>query len=390
MNRREFIVSSLASIPVLTWSARSLAALEGAKSRVLVLVELAGGNDGLRTVIPYGDADYRRLRPTLAIERDRVMMLDERVGLHPGLEPLMNSWNAGDLAVVQGVGYENPNRSHFRSIEIWETASDSEEYLSTGWVVRSSARLADASEPTTLIVMGDRVEGPMAGGDSHPDLHPIVIDDPARFFSQVRSIDANAAVGGNNALRHILEVQDDLTAASRSFERVIASKRIDEDVFGSRPFGRQLATAARILASDLPVRAIKITLDGFDTHARQQPTHDRLMAELGEGLGALRKTLIASGDWGRVLIMTYSEFGRRAAENGSYGTDHGAAAPHFMLGGRVLGGLYGQAPRLDDLTDGDVRFAVDFRSLYATVARRWWGVSDGTFAQYAPVECIRG
>ncbi len=386
MNRREFIISSLASVPVLTWSTRSLAALDGAKPRVLVLVELAGGNDGLRTVIPYASADYRRLRPTLAPDRDRVLTLDASIGLHGGLEPLMASWSAGDLAIVQGVGYENPNRSHFRSIEIWETGSDAEEYVSTGWVARSSTRLPGALEPTALIVMGDRVEGPMAGGEHRP----IVIDDPTRFFGQVRSIDTNTAVGGNGALRHILEVQDELTAASRSFERVIASKRIDESVFGGRPFGRQLDTAVRILTSDLPVRAIKVTLDGFDTHARQQPMHDRLMAELGEGLGALRKTLIDSGDWGRVLVMTYSEFGRRAAENGSYGTDHGAAAPHFMLGGRVLGGLYGQPPRLDDLADGDVRFAVDFRSLYATVVRRWWGIADDALARFAPVECVRG
>lgn len=341
-------------------------------SRVLLLVELKGGNDGLNTVIPYADPHYRRLRPGIGLAREKVLQLDERLGLHDRLEPLMESWKARDLAIVQGVGYPNPNRSHFRSIEIWDTASSSTQTLSEGWVARAleHATLPKGVGVDSIVI--DNNSLPVMG----PDLRTIVMQDAENFLRQAQAMKDDRPIddGGNPALHHLLAVRREINAAAAGLHEKLRAASAPAQEYGQDgPLGRQLDLATRIITAQVPVVAVKIALGGFDTHANQAPTHDRLLGLLAHGLATFRRNMIAAGRWDDVLVLTYSEFGRRAKENASGGTDHGTAAPHFVMGGKVAGGLHGAYPSLTDLQDGDLRYAVDFRDVYSTIARGCWG-----------------
>lgn len=354
--------------------------------RVLVLVELRGGNDGLNTVVPYQDEQYYRLRPQLAVPRQNVMQLSAQLGFNPALEPLMPVWRAGELAFVLGVGYPDPNRSHFRSIEIWDTASNSNETLQTGWIARLFAR---QKPPATFaadgIVLG-LDPGPLRG----PNVRTITMREPQRFLERARQVQPTAVQTSNRALAHLLTVQNELSQAATRLQGTVAVSPEPDTAFPSTPLGRQLQVVARLLTSRTPVAVLKVSHGSFDTHSNQRTTHDRLLRELAEALVAFRQAMQTANLWQHVAVMTYAEFGRRAAENGSAGTDHGTAAPHFLLGGRVRGGLYGQQPSLTNLADGDMRHVVDYRSLYATVARRWWGIT-GDFLQgrkFPVLDCL--
>ncbi|SRR6185437_2820603 len=339
--------------------------------RVLMLIELNGGNDGLNTLIPYGDERYYQARPRVAIPRERVLQLNEKVGLHYSLEPLMPLWREQELAWVQGVGYANPNRSHFRSIEIWETGSDSEQILDEGWL----ARLFEASPPppdftADGIVLGRRDAGPLSG----KTVRTVALEDPQQFLTQASHVPAIEQTSSNRALAHILQVQRELTHAAGDLTRRLEQSSSLQTSFPASPIGRQLQTAAQLLSAKVPVAVIKVSIGSFDTHANQLNHHERLLKELAEGIVAFRHAVEQAGQWDSVLIMTYSEFGRRVGENASTGTDHGTAAPHLLLGGMVKGGLYGTAPSLADLQEGDLRHHIDYRSLYRTVITNWWGL----------------
>jgi uncharacterized protein (DUF1501 family) len=341
-------------------------------TRILLLVELKGGNDGLNTVIPYADPRYQQLRPGIAVARARTVQLDEHVGLHEKLAPLMESWKAGDLAIVQGVGYANPNRSHFRSIEIWDTASAANQTLSEGWVARAfdGNKRPKGSGVDSIVV--DTNSLPMMG----PDLRTIVMQDAENFLRQAQAMKDKPGVsdGGNPALRHLLAVRQEANAAAAALSaKLRAAPAPAHDYPNGQLFGRQLDLATRIIAAGVPVVAVKVALGGFDTHANQVPVHENLLGALANGLATFRKNMIAANRWDDVLVLTYSEFGRRARQNASGGTDHGAAAPHFAMGGKVKGGLHGAYPSLADLQDGDLRHTVDFRDVYSTVARGCWG-----------------
>ncbi len=371
MDRRQFLKWTGAASALMLAPGVSIARPSGSVAdRVLVLVELAGGNDGLNTLVPYSDPAYLKARPSLAIERDQVLQLSSAVGLNPALEPLMAAWKGGDLAVLQGVGYPSPNRSHFRSIEIWETGSDSDETLQDGWL----GRLLDGRIPADYaaggVVLGAEDAGPLQG-----DVRAFVTRDPAQLIKAARRLrPAPSSPTTNKALAHILSVQDDLIRGAA----LINARHGQADLHGVRfprgPFGQQVESAARLIIGGVPTAAIKISLGGFDTHAGQQGPHQRLLDDLGQGLAALRLALVKASLWDKVLIVTYSEFGRRVAENGSGGTDHGAASAHLALGGRVVGGLHGAQPSLTDLDGGDLKHTLDFRALYAEIARSWWGL----------------
>ena len=352
--------------------------------RVLVLVELFGGNDGLNTVVPYADPEYHRLRPTLAIGRDRVLHLDERLGLHPSLASLMPLWRNGELAIALGVGYPDPNLSHFRSIRIWDTASNSREVIEEGWI----ARLLAETPPATRIgaagaVLGRNSLGPLAGREPIA----LILDDPRRFLSEASRMEETPRRSGNRALVHITGVQERLLHAAGALTENNLQTVEPGATFPRSPLGRRLETVARLIVGGLAVPAFKVSLVGFDTHAGQAGIHARLLRQLADGLAAFATAMKAHGLWDRVLVMTYAEFGRRVAENGSRGTDHGTAAPHFMLGGRVRGGFYGAQPPLADTQDGNLVHRLHFRSLYATAAREWWGL-DARFIPEKPLGCI--
>jgi len=368
MDRRRFLTIGTASLVAAALPGLSSGRSSTGYGRLLVLIELKGGNDGLNTVVPYADPAYYALRPRLAVRREDVIRLDERTGLNPALEPLASSWKAGDLAIVQGVGYPQPNLSHFRSIEIWDTASKSDEYLNDGWLARAFvARPVPADYAADGIVVGSSEFGPLTGQGTRA----IALNDTDQFLRQAR-LAGGTARRGNASLNHILKVQDDISQAAAHLNPNISFRT----EFPKSPFGNAVRTAAQLAASPAGVCAIRVSLNGFDTHQNQPPVHQRLLRELAEGLAALKGALVETGRWNSTLAMTYAEFGRRAQENNSNGTDHGTAAAHFVTGGLVRGGLYGQAPRLDRLEGGNLQHAVDFRSLYATALETWWGVDS--------------
>ena len=342
-------------------------------SRILLLVELKGGNDGLNTVIPYADPIYRTLRPGIGLARERVLQLDEHVGLHARLEPLMDAWQVHDFAIVQGVGYPDPNRSHFRSIEIWDTAAPSNQTLSEGWVARALQHALPRKPGVDGIVI-DTNALPLMGAD----LRTVVMEDAEAFLRQAQVLKDDAIDdGGNLALRHLLAVRREVNEAAAGLREKLQAAPRPARAYASSPFGQQLDLATRLIAGGALARAVKIALAGFDTHANQTPTHDALLAALAEGLATFRRNMIVAGRWDDVVVLTYSEFGRRAGQNASDGTDHGTAAPLFVLGGRVRGGLHGSYPSLADLEEGDLRHTVDFRDVYSAIARGCWDQSIG-------------
>lgn len=390
MQRREFLRSAAAwplaraAAPLLSFGAAEVAVADAPAAagyrRPLVLVELKGGNDGFNTLVPYADPAYYALRPKIAIARDDVLQLSDRVGLHPALAPLMPSWQDGKLAVLQGVGYPQPNLSHFRSIEIWDTASSSADYLQDGWLTRTfTTRPVPASFAADGVIIGSQDLGPLAGGGTRA----IALGDTEQFLRRARLAQPGLA-GGNHALAHILKVEGDIVQAASH----LSGRTTFTTAFPSGPFGSAVRTACQILANPTGVAAVRVTLSGFDTHAGQPGTQARLLGEIAAGLVALRSALTEIGQWDDTLVLTYAEFGRRPKENQNNGTDHGTANVHFALGGRVRGGLHGAAPDLARLSgDGNVAYALDFRDVYATVIERWWGMDSraALAGKFAPV-----
>lgn len=358
------------------------------RRRTLVLVELAGGNDGLNTVIPYDDPAYKAARPRIAIDRNQALHLDHRLAFHPALEPMMSGWKARELAVVSGVGYERPNRSHFRSIDIWETASDSNQVLEDGWIARVlKDQKRDTRSVADAVVLGGKSSRVVAGNG----IKAVAMTDPDRFVRQARGMRSSNRRSRNPALAHILSVQSQIDQAAYRLGEIAARTRAVHGAFQGR-LGQQLRVAARLILADARIPVIKVSLGGFDTHINQTGRHRNLMRQFGQNLGAFRDALKQGGAWDRVLVMTYSEFGRRVRQNGSGGTDHGTAAPLFMMGGRVRGGLYGAQPSLTNLDAGDMRYAVDYRRAYASAAQEWLELSSArsVLGKHRPLGLIRG
>ncbi len=392
MNRRDFLratggaATALSAGPVLSRAALA-AGGHDFNNRVLVLVELNGGNDGINTVIPYADRAYQTSRPQLAIPRDQVLTLDERLGFHPALGPLMDAWSAGDLAVALGVGYPQPDRSHFRSIEIWNTGSASDQVLSRGWAsgVYGETNITHDQIADALILSGD--SGPFFG----PGISAIRLDNPDRFVDRADRMEAGGMAAGGSALDHILNTRATVVAAASEIEQRLRAAGELGVAFPTGgpagPFGRSLEVAARVIASGIDIPAIKLTLGSFDTHAGQANQHRNLLTQLGAGFAAFRQAMIGTDNWDRVLVMSYAEFGRRVGQNGSGGTDHGTAAPHFVMGGGVNGGFFGEQPSLVDLDAGDLKYTMDYRSLLASATQTWWGLPEAsqTLGAHRPV-----
>lgn len=385
MDRREFLSAvGAATVTLLLPDAAFGQRVAGDYSKLVILVELKGGNDGLNTVVPYTDPAYYDLRPRLAVPREQVLQLDQRTGLNPALEPLMPLWSSGELAIVQSVGYPGANLSHFRSIEIWDTASRSNEYRSDGWLARAFAAVPPPARfAADAVVVGGAEMGPFAGTSTRA----IALTNTEQFLRQAR-LAAPVGSAHNQALGHILRVEQDIARAAAK----LGSGQSFQQSFPRSAFGNAIRTAAQVAASRAGVAAVKVSLGGFDTHSNQPGTHARLLKDLAEGLAALRAALLEIGRWDNALVLTYAEFGRRPRENLSRGTDHGTANAHFVLGGRVRGGLYGLTPGLSRLDgNGNLPFAVDFRDLYATVLEGWWGVdSAGALnGRFAPIDLLR-
>ncbi len=379
MDRRQFLRATALTPLVGQLNGVTWAAAPTGYQNLLVLIELKGANDGLNTVVPYADPLYAKLRPRIALATDQVLKISDREALHPNLKPLMALWENKELAVVQGLGYPNPNLSHFRSIEIWDTASKSEEYLDAGWLARTfAAAPAPASFAADGVVVGSNDMGPLSGTGART----ISLADTRQFLQQAKLASVRADER-NAALKHIMNIENEIIHAASKLN----TNHVFKTEFPRGAFGNQVRTAAQLVASKAGIATIRLTLGSFDTHANQQGPHGNLLKELAEGIAALKAAMSELNRWDSTLVMTYAEFGRRPKENQSGGTDHGTANVHIVTGGKVAGGLYGAGPQLDQLDGGgNLQFAVDFRSMYATVIEQWWGgdaakVLNGKYAR---------
>lgn len=385
MKRREFL-NCIGGAGLLAL-APNLAAAVGSTpyQRLLILVELKGGNDGLNTVVPYADPNYHALRPRIGIKREDVLPISGQLGFHPSLQALLPLWQAKELAVVQGVGYPDPNLSHFRSIEIWDTASKSDEYLQQGWLARSFARTPPpAAFAADAVVVGSQDMGPLVGGR-----RVVALSNPEQFSRLARLAEGGGAMGGG-PLAHIQRVEADIRQAAAKLATSGPAFAFTTE-FPQGGFGATVRTACQVLGAGVEIAVLRLTLSGFDTHQSQPGAHGNLLGQLAEGLAALRSALIELKLWERTLVMTYAEFGRRPRENQSNGTDHGTANVHFALGGAVRGGVYGESPNLARLdASGNMLFNVDYRRLYATVLERWWRLDsrEALGSGFAPLDFL--
>jgi uncharacterized protein (DUF1501 family) len=374
----------------------------GKDGTILVVLQMAGGNDGLNLVVPYADDIYYRSRPKLGLPADKVLKLNSYAGLNGKLTGLKALFDEGHLSVVQGVGYPNPNRSHFRSTEIWQTASDADRNQSEGWLGRYFDNCCAGADPTVGVAIGE--EMPQAFAAKTPT--GITFSQPEQFrwrpsekvegrMSAEESFfrQLNGSGGGEETLLTASEggsigaipgksktdlstidfLQRTALDAQLSSDKILAiARKYESNV--PYPQGRlaaSLSMTARMIAGGLPTRVYYVSQGGFDTHAGQVNAHERLMGELNDALSAFATDLKQQGNFDRVLLITFSEFGRRVVENANGGTDHGAAAPMFIVGGAVKPGLFGNYPSLSDLDYGDLKFNTDFRSVYGTVLDEW-------------------
>lgn len=362
MQRRQVLRAGVA-VTAATFVGWARAATLDAPPRLLVLIELRGGNDGLNTLVPGDDGRYHDLRPRLALRGGSVVPLAPGAALHASLAPWLPLWSAGEMAVLQGVGYPDSDLSHFRSIEIWDTASASSEIVQSGWLTRvaeSSGLFKAASADGVILGAADL--GPFTGG-----ARAVALADTQRFANQARLATPGTAAA-RGALAHVVRVENDIVRAGAE----LTPTQTLSTEFPRTPFGQAVHQAALVAASRR-VPVIRITLAGFDTHQNQLALHAALLKQVADGVVALRTALQEAGVWNDTLVLTYSEFGRRPRENGSGGTDHGTASVHFAFGPKVRRGLYGAPPALDRLdANGNLPYSIDFRSVYATVLERWW------------------
>ncbi len=361
-------------------------ALAPGGKRSLLVVQLGGGNDGLNTLVPFGQEQYYRLRPGLAIPAKEALPIADGVGLHPSLKFLKSLYDRGMVGVVQGVGYPNPNRSHFRSMEIWHTANPSQ-YVHSGWLGRYLEACPEACQTGSgvpAVSIGDTLPGAFW---TERIMVPTIASlqtfkyqtDPRNVADRAAQLQAAQDVQLRDAVLRPYEQllsQAAISAvqASEEVQRVASSYQTPV-TYPTDPFGASLKLIAQILAGDLGTRIFYVSLGGFDTHANQPNTHRDLLARLDNGLKAFCQDLDRLGRTDDMIIMTFSEFGRRARQNGSNGTDHGTAEPMFVIGGKIKGGMYGAYPSLSDLdANGDLKFNTDFRSVYGSVMQQWMGV----------------
>jgi len=365
---------------------------------ILVLVQLAGGNDGLNTVIPYEDPEYYRLRPTLGIKKADALRIDDHLGLHPSLAGLHALMGEGRAGIIQNVGYPNPNHSHFRSGEIWETGSQSSEFLPSGWIGRFLDNACAGDDGT-------------AGSGGDPVAVHVTNELPQSFLSGKPHSTFGLRNGGNRSkenlafLEKLVKDDDHEANANASFLRatmmdaLVTEQRVQKIINGYRPesvypgngFAQSLRNVASLISAGLSTRVYFVSLGGFDTHSNQANTHANQLRTLSEGLAAFQKDLISKKLDSQVLTMTFSEFGRRPNENESRGTDHGTAAPLFVMGSALKGSLYGTPPSLNNLPKNqDLTFSTDFRQVYATVLDKWFSApTDQVLGKtYAPLPFI--
>ena len=404
--RREFLNNGLGfvalglSVPTMLMSASQAIAADKTtparaknSDKILVVIEMAGGNDGLNTVAPIGDPLYAKLRPTIGVKANEAVKIDQGLALHPGLGALGKLYEKGQLAVVTGVGYPNPNRSHFQSMDIWQTGELTQNARErSGWLARYFDEDGHfAGNPLAGVALGGAL--PLALWSQNSPAS--VIGDARNFGFEARGnareqqlatlktlYDQNGIEGGTvaaGASDFIRNVGEGIYGSSDAIKTAL--KSYDERAAKGANYPRDnglangLQTVAKLITGGLGTRVYYLSMGGFDTHANQPGQHAYLLRQLAEAVAAFNADLELQGRGNDVMVMTFSEFGRRAQENGGAGTDHGAASVMFVTGASVKGGVHGDYPKLDDLDDGDLKHHTDFRRVYSTVLGRWLGVS---------------
>lgn len=387
LSRREFLgrtaagvscVSLAGVMPRLFVAAANAAVVADKSDHVLVVVELAGGNDGLNTVIPFENDLYYKNRPTLGVPKDQVLRLGDQIGLGPTMGPMQELFKEGKLAIVQGVGYPEPDRSHFRSMEIWHTASTAKKVPLTGWlgrIVDEQVKPDQADQLPALAFTGALPQAFQAEHFAVPVIQQIEQfaaapgdGQPKEKLLKKLSTAPDAKSGTVGYLRQQAD------AVYRTAEKLRdAAAKYQSTVMYPGDVGAQLRRAAQVIAANLGVRLMYVQQGGYDTHSNQAASHPALVGELAGALAAFQQDLRQLKVADKVVVMVFSEFGRRVDENGSRGTDHGAGSIMLLAGSKVKGGLAGSYPSLEKLGDGDLIHAVDFRSVYATVLDKWLG-----------------
>lgn len=364
------------------WRSREILSAD-ASNRVLVVIELMGGNDGLNTVVPYADASYPKLRSRIGVDLSGVLDLDSRLALNPVMTGLKSLWDAGRLAVVEGIGYPNPNLSHFASRDIWHMADPTLEQT-RGWLGRwADETLAAANNPMACCAISQSLPKTLLADDvlvpTFTDLASYSYATDGQYPSDAgNQVDAFLAESGNsyeieNTPQVLSRIGQDAITTSKSLASVAAGAP-PAVPYPSGTLGAALELVASIIAGGLGSRILYVTYGGFDNHANEDRDHDDLLASVSDGITAFFADLDARGLSKDVLLMTWSEFGRRATDNASNGTDHGTAAPHFVVGNAVRKGIFGNPPDLSSLdASGNLIFQNDFRSYYATILSDWLG-----------------
>ncbi len=382
INRRRFLqVGSLASAAALV--PKFLKGFEKytlpEAERNLVVLQLSGGNDGLNTVIPYRNDIYYASRPVLGIPKGQVLPLDDELGLHPALTGLKSFYDNGELGILNLVGYPNPDRSHFRSMDIWQTGSDSDQVITTGWVGRYlDAQCPGCAKPTLALEMDDTLSLALKG----ENLTGIAVKDPQRLY----------ATSNDPYFRVILKdrpVDDDhvnvdylyktMAETVSSADYLYQQSRIYKSTasYPNTEIGKNLKTIAELIISRTDTRVYYVSLGSFDTHVNQQPQQQRLFSQLSDALAVFTTDLKTNNCFDRTMVMTFSEFGRRVSQNASQGTDHGTANCMFLIsGGLARKGILNDAPNLTSLDEGDLRYQLDFKQVYATMLNKWLGADD--------------
>jgi uncharacterized protein (DUF1501 family) len=369
---------------------------------ILVVLQLSGGNDGLNTVIPFADPNYSLFRPQLGFGSDEVLHLSDSVGLNPNLGKLKGLYDQGKVAVVQGVGYPNPNRSHFRSMDIWHSAAP-DTFERSGWLGRYiSACQCAQDNALPAISVGDQLNT-LFWTDT--TLVPAVASIGAFSFLtdtkykndrgyQLQTLQNIYSQAGNWSTYESLIRRGtrQALAGSDELQKVAAGYQSSIEYPANNGLAAQLKLVAQVIAGNLGTRLFSVSMGGYDTHANQKPTQDKNLAQLGDALDAFMQDLGNIGQQDNVVIMTFSEFGRRVKQNGSNGTDHGTAEPMFIIGNKVQGGLYGTYPSLEDLDDnGDLKFNADFRSIYAGILKDVVATNPDPIlgGSFSPIDVLR-
>lgn len=346
-------------------------------NKVIVVIQFSGGNDGLNTVIPVRNDIYFRERPVLGIAKDKALLLTDETGLNPALEAFKGLYDDGSLAILNSVGYPNPDRSHFRSMDIWHSASNSNEYINTGWVGRYlDAQCKGCDKPTQAVEIDDVLSLALKGEQNKG----LAFKDPKRLYNIsngnfIKDVN-NDHKNGEETIDYLYKTMSETLSSA---EYIYKQSRVHptEQVYPNSELGKDLKTIASLIFSDINTKVYYVSLGSFDTHVNQDNQQKRLFTELNDAVKAFASDLKKNSRFEDVLMMTFSEFGRRVSQNASGGTDHGTANNMFFIsGGLKEKGVLNAMPDLGDLNEGDLKHKVDFKNVYATVLNKWLGSDD--------------